>query len=401
MESNDIGKYFSKLKKFELAQIEKDIDLNSKSFIRAFLNYICDNQDLSISKQKELLNCLRNKIIITCLNHDEIVDEFVISAIVTYQRMKTDTLFEEYFLNFTKFLYFIQIMTRNVNLTNQIMSNIINIINKVLNCLLLKSEEYKLEAEYCIQFLYLLELNILIVKGINSYNPRIQTYLDRVLHFMFSIKPSELKINNDIFDQLYPKYSTKNNLYEFFHSKTSELLNLYSDFLQNDINYDIVFRTIYENVHNFILEKQNKKIGKFYENFLKQYENQKEKSQNKKIFPMNFLIIKPKPLASLEPEYDLSFLGNSAEFVNYEEKKKNMDRIMKHKIRSTEKQAIRKLKKEAKVIDIERQKVIENIDRKRKEDIKITNQFIEQQNIEYKKMMTSNEKRRFKFKKKK
>lgn len=401
MESNDIGKYFSKLKKFELAQIEKDIDLNSKSFIRAFLNYICDNQDLSISKQKEILNCLRNKIIITCLNHDEIVDEFVISAIVTYQRMKTDTLFEEYFLNFTKFLYFIQIMTRNVNLTNQIMSNIINIINKVLNCLLLKSEEYKLEAEYCIQFLYLLELNILIVKGINSYNPRIQTYLDRVLHFMFSIKPSELKINNDIFDQLYPKYSTKNNLYEFFHSKTSELLNLYSDFLQNDINYDIVFRTIYENVHNFILEKQNKKIGKFYENFLKQYENQKEKSQNKKIFPMNFLIIKPKPLASLEPEYDLSFLGNSAEFVNYEEKKKNMDRIMKHKIRSTEKQAIRKLKKEAKVIDIERQKVIENIDRKRKEDIKITNQFIEQQNIEYKKMMTSNEKRRFKFKKKK
>lgn len=401
MESNDIGKYFSKLKKFELAQIEKDIDLNSKSFIRAFLNYICDNQDLSISKQKEILNCLRNKIIITCLNHDEIVDEFVISAIVTYQRMKTDTLFEEYFLNFTKFLYFIQIMTRNVNLTNQIMSNIINIINKVLNCFLLKSEEYKLEAEYCIQFLYLLELNILIVKGINSYNPRIQTYLDRVLHFMFSIKPSELKINNDIFDQLYPKYSTKNNLYEFFHSKTSELLNLYSDFLQNDINYDIVFRTIYENVHNFILEKQNKKIGKFYENFLKQYENQKEKSQNKKIFPMNFLIIKPKPLASLEPEYDLSFLGNSAEFVNYEEKKKNMDRIMKHKIRSTEKQAIRKLKKEAKVIDIERQKVIENIDRKRKEDIKITNQFIEQQNIDYKKMMTSNEKRRFKFKKKK
>ena len=100
MESNDIGKYFSKLKKFELAQIEKDIDLNSKSFIRAFLNYICDNQDLSISKQKEILNCLRNKIIITCLNHDEIVDEFVISAIVTYQRMKTDTLFEEYFLNF-------------------------------------------------------------------------------------------------------------------------------------------------------------------------------------------------------------------------------------------------------------------------------------------------------------
>ena len=78
-----------------------------------------------------------------------------------------------------------------------------------------------------------------------------------------------------------------------------------------------------------------------------------------------------------------------------------MERVMKHKIRATEKQAIRKLKKEAKVIDEERQKVIENIDKKRKEDLKITNQFIEQQNIEYKKLMTANEKKRFKFKKNK
>lgn len=401
MEPKDIVNYFSNLKTIDFDQIEKDIDLNSKTFIRSFLNYICDNQDLSISKQKEILNCLRNKIVISCLNHEEILDDFVISTIVSYQRIKNDTLLENYFPNFSKFLYFIQIMTKNVNLTNQIMSNIINIINKVLNYLLFKSDQYKLDSEYFIQFLYLLELNILIVKGISSYNPRIQIYLDRVLDFMFSTKPSEMNINNDIFDQLYPEYSEKNNLYEFFHSKASNLLNLYSDFLQNDINYDFIFRIIYEKVHNFCLVKQNKKIGKFYEKFLKQYEIQKEKSQNKKQFPMNFLIIKPKPLASLEPEYDLSFLGNSAEFVNYEEKKKNMDRIMKHKIRSTEKQAIRKLKKEARVIDIERQKVIDNINKKRKEDLKITNQFIEQQNIEYKKMMSSNVKRRFKFKKKK
>ena len=38
---------------------------------------------------------------------------------------------------------------------------------------------------------------------------------------------------------------------------------------------------------------------------------------------------------------------------------------------------------------------------KRKEDLKISNQFLEQQNIEYKKMMTSNPKRRFKFKRNK
>ena len=52
-------------------------------------------------------------------------------------------------------------------------------------------------------------------------------------------------------------------------------------------------------------------------------------------------------------------------------------------------------------MDEERQKVIENIDKKRKEELKITNQFIEQQNIEYKKLMTANEKKRFKFKKNK
>ena len=74
---------------------------------------------------------------------------------------------------------------------------------------------------------------------------------------------------------------------------------------------------------------------------------------------------------------------------------------MKHKVKSTEKQAIRKLKKEARYIDKERQKVIDNINLKRKEDLKISNQFLEQQNIEYKKMMTSNPKRRFKFKRNK
>ena len=38
---------------------------------------------------------------------------------------------------------------------------------------------------------------------------------------------------------------------------------------------------------------------------------------------------------------------------------------------------------------------------KRKEDMKFVNQYLEQQNIEYKKMMSSNERKRFKFKKKK
>ena len=58
------------------------------------------------------------------------------------------------------------------------------------------------------------------------------------------------------------------------------------------------------------------------------------------------------------------------------------------------------MKKEAKVLDEEKEKVIDEINKKRKEDMKFVNQYLEQQNIEYKKMMSSNERTRFKFKKK-
>ena len=177
------------------------------------------------------------------------------------------------------------------------------------------------------------------------------------------------------------------------------MISSLSSLYKNDVNYDILFSNIYNKVTSYLIS--NQKFKSYYDDFIREYENNKTNAKNKKNLPMNFMIIKPKPLASLDPEIDLSFLGNSAEFVNLEEKKKTMERVMKHKIRATEKQAIRKLKKEAKVIDEERQKVIENIDKKRKEDLKITNQFIEQQNIEYKKLMTANEKKRFKFKKNK
>ena len=116
---------------------------------------------------------------------------------------------------------------------------------------------------------------------------------------------------------------------------------------------------------------------------------------------MNYLVIKKKPLQFLQPDYDLSFLGDFPEYVNMEENNKKMNYILKHKTRNTEKQAIRKLKKEAKVLDEEREKVIDDINKKRKEDLKFVNQYLEQQNIEYKKMMSSNERKRFKFKKKK
>ena len=166
-----------------------------------------------------------------------------------------------------------------------------------------------------------------------------------------------------------------------------------------NINYDIIFKDIYFQLYQNY--NSNKYINRNFANFIEQYNLVIQNVNIKKQIPMNYLVIKKKEIPCLEPDYDLSFLGDYPEYVNHEEKNKKMSYILKHKTRNTEKQAIRKLKKEARVIDIERQKVIDNINKKRKEDIKFVNQYLEQQNIEYKKMMSSNERKRFKFKKKK
>ena len=52
-------------------------------------------------------------------------------------------------------------------------------------------------------------------------------------------------------------------------------------------------------------------------------------------------------------------------------------------------------------MDEEREKIIDDINKKRKQDLKFVNQYLYQQNIEYKKMMSCNGRKRFKFKKKK
>jgi hypothetical protein len=75
-----------------------------------------------------------------------------------------------------------------------------------------------------------------------------------------------------------------------------------------------------------------------------------------------------------------------------------MAKIIKKKTLSTKKQAIRNLKKEALVIDAQRQLQLKRYANKRKEEQKLTNQFIEQTNLEQKKLATDQGKRRFKIK---
>ena len=388
MESSEIEQFFTKIKEIEINSIQSQIDTNSKKFLKAFLGFINEANAITIQKHKKIIDVMKDKLVSLCLSYEEVIDEYVVANVVSYQQMKNDFILKEQFDSFVKFLYFVCALTSKLKLTNQIMSNILCVVNRILEYIISKSND-----EFIAKFIYLLQIEIELTKCVNSFNPRLMIFIERLLSYI-----SKYTDKKNIINDISKFFNTTSNN-DFLNEISSSMIYTLSSLYKNDVNYDVLFSNIYSKVSSYLTS--NQKYKSFYENFINEYETNKANAKTKKNLPMNFLIIKPKPLASLDPELDLSFLGNSAEFVNYEEKKKTMERVMKHKIRATEKQAIRKLKKEAKVIDEERQKVIENINRKRKEDLKITNQFIEQQNIEYKKMMTANEKKRFKFKKNK
>ena len=379
-----------------LDNIEEKFNVETPKFLYNFLEFICFSKKVDIENQNKILINFKKKFIEICLKNIEKLEEFIIANLVSYQRMKNNDIVND-IESFIKFINIIKTLTNNLNSTNQIMSNCITQINKILDYLLSKDKIYEISNDNIILILKLIELNTEIAININSYNPRLIPFIDRIIHFCINFK--ENKKDNKIKDikLIYP--NQEKEIFKFINKKISKLIISYSENLINDLNFDIIFSFLYEDIKNYI--KENDKYKSFYDKFLSLYEETKNKVLTKKMFPMNFLIIKPKPIPSLEPDYDLSFLGDAPEFNNEIEKRKKMEKILKHKFKSTKKQAIRKLKKEARYIDKERQRVIDNINLKRKEDLKISNQFLEQQNIEYKKMMTSNPKRRFKYKKNK
>ena len=384
--------YFLK-NKYISENIENYIDLNQKKNFAAFLDFICQSKKLNIFQQNMILKTLREKLIIYLLNNREYLDEYVIANLVTYQNIQKDIIKnEKSLIDFIKLLNFMKIFTLNINMTSQVMSNCINLINNTIEEFINNSsEQFEIKENNIFPILKLLELDIDLSININSYNPRLIIFISRILFYILQNN----KNDNKNYLLFYPEINSKKlQIDEFLKEKTKELIMKLSENLKNDINYDIIFKDIYK-----IITDSNIKDN--YSKFISDYENINKKNQLKKGIHMNYLVIKKKPIQSLQPDYDLSFLGDFPEYVNIEEKNKKMNYILKHKTRNTEKQAIRKLKKEAKVLDEEREKVIDEINKKRKEDIKFVNQYLEQQNIEYKKMMSSNERKRFKFKKKK
>jgi len=383
-------------KKYKKENIENYIDLNQKKNFANFLEFICQTKKINISEQETILTELREKLIIYLLNNREYLDEYIIANLVMYQNIQKEIIDnEKSLIDFIKLINFMKIFTYNINMTSQVMSNCINLLNNIIEEFINKSnDKFEITEKYIFPILKLVELNIDLSININSYNPRSVIFISRLLYFISQNTNSFNKNNNNLIIY-YPSVNTiKINYEKFIIEKIEEMLLKLIENLKNDINNDIIFKDIYEII-------TNSNIKNNFDKFISEYDTIKQKNTLKKKMHMNYLVIKKKPIQSLQPDYDLSFLGDFPEYINIEEKNKKMNYILKHKTRNTEKQAIRKLKKEAKVLDEEREKVIDDINKKRKEDMKFVNQYLEQQNIEYKKMMSSNERKRFKFKKKK
>ena len=385
-------------KKYEKEDIENYIDLNQKKNFSNFLEFICQSKKINISEQNAILETLREKLIIYLLNNREYLDEYIIANLVMYQNIIKDLINnEKSLIDFIKLINFIKVFTLNINMTSQVMSNCLNIINNLIEEYINKSNDlFEINENSIFPILKLIELNLDLSVNINSYNPRLIIFISRVLNFLIQNKNNNNnKINN--INIYYPdaKDTKKINYNKFITEKIEEIIEKLSINSKNDINYEIIFKEIYEIINANDIFKNN------FSKFILDYKDKSQKNFLKKKIHMNYLVIKKKPIQFLQPDFDLSFLGDFPEYVNIEEKNKKMNYILKHKTRNTEKQAIRKLKKEAKVLDEEREKVIDDINKKRKEDLKFVNQYLEQQNIEYKKMMSSNERKRFKFKKKK
>ena len=384
--------YFLK-NKYTQEDIENYTDLNQKKNFAEFLEFLCQSKKININQQNQILTTLREKLIIYLLNNREYLDEYIIANLVTYQNIQKEIIKnEQSLIDFIKLINFMKIFTLNINMTSQVMSNCINLLNNIIEEYINNSnDQFEINENNIFPILRLIELNLDLSININSYNPRLIIFVSRLIYYILQKNKNTYK-NYALF---YPELNNKKiNLNEFIKEKTEEILIKLSNNLKNDINYDIIFKDVYDTISNSDIKNN-------FTKFISEYDNISQKNQTKKKMHMNYLVIKKKPIQSLQPDYDLSFLGDFPEYVNKEEKNKKMNYILKHKTRNTEKQAIRKLKKEAKVLDEERQKVFDEINKKRKEDMKFVNQYLEQQNIEYKKMMSSNERKRFKFKKKK
>ena len=290
-------------------------------------------------------------------------------------------------------------LSLNTDITNQFSSNFAIICSQLIKLLSTDNINHLLHKTLLLSTLTLLS------KSSNFYNPFIINTCEVILSKIIFLQINSLEVGeNDrkIIKEFFPQDTDLNfkiivdRIIDLTFTSIAEMIK----FLKNDINFDSIFENIMgylsklnKLIDNKLLESQSKILNKKIENklnvlILNIYQNN-EKSKIKKNNHINFFVTKTKELESLnpeiDPEYDFSLSWGEKKNLL---KNKTKNGIMK-KVKKTRREAIRNLKKESRLIDIEKQKEHSNLDKRRKEDKKLSNQFIEQTNMEYKKLVTS------------
>jgi len=211
---------------------------------------------------------------------------------------------------------FIKVFTRIINMTPQVMSNCMNILNNTMEEFINKSnDKYKIDESNIFPILKLIELKLDLSININLYNPRLIIFISRVLTYLIQNKNNNNnnKINN--ISKFYPDINTKKfNIEKFIIEKSEETINKLVDNTKNDINYEIIFK-IYVIINTNDIFKNN------FSKFIFQIIIIKAIKIFRKKIHMNYSVITKKDIQFLLPYYDLSFLEDFPQCVNIEEKK--------------------------------------------------------------------------------
>jgi hypothetical protein len=409
---------------FDSYKLTNNID--QKKSLKQFLKFILmDLKNKNVEEAYKFIKILYTNIHRLCTVFQEILNEEIklhISELETdvfknFETFIEDTNKIQIVVNFS---VLIVLLTNNLNQPNQILTNYILILNSLIDRLSMINDEEILQKNILLKFHFILVLNSLS-ENTYSYNPSLINHYENIFHFLKTkfiqknFTPKNYSDNHEVKSILYLINSTINNknpqkisnfldekLITFLYTKITTNLSKYINAFHNDLNIEIILKNIILCIISINENLINKKIStqdpiiKIGHVIIDTYEEIKIKNYNKKCIEINFLKLKKKEIQSLDPEIESSFLGRS--FIRTEAENQKVSRAIQKKIKSTKRQAIRNLKKEALVIDVQRQKKVKLIDDKRKEDQKLSNQFIEQQNVEYKKMVTSQGKKRFKLK---
>jgi len=417
-------KYLENFLEYLFKYIMDELPLkNSRIFIEKFFAVILD---LAFMYQEKF-----NKLVKDFLNEKA---QIISDGFDTAEEIKkTENDSKSIIAQFIKSGILFSYLTYNIKQTNQLISNFILLCVSILNNLKIDSTNAD-KRENLIKILnlkfILISILTIISENINCYNPDVLNCFKNILNLFEVIELANSKGNNtkekaetlksclefgsnfDLF--ALNKLSVLNNETRDNNNNSSififlkktlnanlELLKFYKD----DINFNILFVDnirFLQKAEKFIEENLKKHETAYFEgiytqNYLSKikeiyqiYEINQEKCLAKKNVQINFLLLKPKAIPSLEPEYEFGP-------VDFVKRKEKVNKAIEIKVKKTKKQAIRNLKKESRILDQERQKVLKKFAYKRKEDQKSANQFIEQQNQEAKKMDTTNPKKRFKL----